>query len=186
VFSIALSLALVGTPLTLPAASVASSAAIAVCFSPEEDCAAFAVRAIDNAEREILVAAYGLTTGSGIVEALARAKGRDVDVRLIADKTTPCGRNSGVPLLADAGVPIWIDDQAHIAHEKAMVIDETVTLMGSYNWTRGASANSEDLNLVSSPAVAAAYSAHWHNRLAISVRFDRREDWCRFSSVEAG
>ena len=29
---------------------------------PEEDCAAFAARAIDNAEREILVGAYGLTT----------------------------------------------------------------------------------------------------------------------------
>jgi hypothetical protein len=58
--------------------------------------------------RESLVTAYGLTTGSGIVEALARAKGRGVDVRLIADKTTPCGRSSGVLLLADAGVPIWI------------------------------------------------------------------------------
>jgi hypothetical protein len=55
---------------TLPASSVASGAAIAVCFTPEEDCAAFAVRAIDNAEREILVGAYGLTTGSGIIEAL--------------------------------------------------------------------------------------------------------------------
>jgi len=41
-----------------------------------------------------------------------------------------------------------------------MVIDEAVTLTGSYNWTRGAAANSEDLNLVSSPAVAAAYAAH--------------------------
>ena len=58
----------------MPAASVTSGAAIAVCFSPEEDCAAFAVRAIDNAEHEILVSAYGLTTGSGIVEALGRAR----------------------------------------------------------------------------------------------------------------
>src|SRR6266446_9496763 len=31
----------------------------------EEDCAVFAVRAIDNAESEILVGAYRLTTGSG-------------------------------------------------------------------------------------------------------------------------
>jgi phosphatidylserine/phosphatidylglycerophosphate/cardiolipin synthase-like enzyme len=66
-----------------------------------------------------------------------------------------------------------------------MVIDEAVTLMGSYNWTRGAAANSEDLNLISSPAVAAAYAAHWHNRLVVSVRFDRREEWCRASSAEA-
>jgi hypothetical protein len=64
------------------AATIASGAAVAVCFSPEEDCAAFAARAIDNAERETLVSAYGLTTGSGIVEALLRAKEYDVDVRV--------------------------------------------------------------------------------------------------------
>jgi phosphatidylserine/phosphatidylglycerophosphate/cardiolipin synthase-like enzyme len=108
---------------------VASGAAIAICFAPEEDCAAFAVRAIDNAEREILVGAYGLTTGSGIVEALVRAKERGVDVRLIADKTTPCRRASGIAVLADAGVPVWIDDQPRIAHAKTMVIDGAVTLM---------------------------------------------------------
>ena len=99
-------------------ASVSSGAAVAVCFAPEEDCAAFAVRPIDKAEIEILVSAYGLTIGSGIVEALVRAKERGVDVRLIADKTTPCGRSSGIEPLAAAGIPIWIDNQARIAHEK--------------------------------------------------------------------
>jgi phosphatidylserine/phosphatidylglycerophosphate/cardiolipin synthase-like enzyme len=160
--SIALSLALAAVSPALPAASVTSNAAIAVCFSPEEDCAAFAVRAIDTAEREMV-----------------RAKGRGVDVRLIADKTTPCSLASGIVPLAAAGVPIWIDAEARIAHAKTMVIDEAVTLTGSYNWTRGAAANSEDLNLVSSLAVAVAYAAHWQNRLAVSVRFERREDWCR-------
>jgi phosphatidylserine/phosphatidylglycerophosphate/cardiolipin synthase-like enzyme len=136
--------------MTLPTSSETSGAAIAVCFAPEEDCAAPAVRAIDNAEREILVGAYLLTTGSGIVEALVRAKQRGVDVKLIVDKTTPCRRASGIGALADVGVPIWIDDQPRIAHAKTMVIDGTVTLMGSYNWTTGAAQNSEDLNLVSS------------------------------------
>jgi hypothetical protein len=65
VFSVAPSLALGVFAPTLPASSVASGAAVAVCFAPEEDCAAVAVRAINNAEREILVGAYdGLTTGS--------------------------------------------------------------------------------------------------------------------------
>ena len=34
----------------LPDSSVASGAAMAVCFTPEEDCVAFAVHAINNAE----------------------------------------------------------------------------------------------------------------------------------------
>ena len=181
-FSVALSLALGASAPILPVCSAASGVAIAVCFAPEEDCAAFAVRAINNADREILVGAYGLTTGSGIVEARVRAKERRVDVRVIADKTTPCERESGVEPLAAAGVPIWIDAQARIAHAKTMVIDSAVTLTGSYNWTRGAAVNSEDLNLISSPAVAAAYTAHWRDRLAVSAPFNRREDWCRVSS----
>jgi phosphatidylserine/phosphatidylglycerophosphate/cardiolipin synthase-like enzyme len=118
----------------------------------------------------------------GIVEALVRTKERGVDVRLIADRTTPCERESGIEPLAAAGVPVWIDAQARVAHAKAMVIDGAVTLTGSMNWTRGAAVSSEDLNLISSPAVAAAYTAHWHERLALSVRFDRREDWCRVSA----
>ena len=81
-------------------------------------------------------------------------------------------------------MPVWIDAQTRIAHAKTMVIDGAVTLMGSMNWTRGTAANSEDLNLVSSEAVAAAYAAHWHGRLAVSVRYARREDWCRVSSTD--
>ena len=177
-FSVALLLALAAFAPILPTSSV-DQAAIAVCFATEEHCAALAVRAINNAEREILVGAYGLTTGSRIVEALILAKKRGVDVRLIADKTTPCERESGIEPLAAAGVPIWIDAQARIT---TMVIDGAVTLTGSMHWM---AVNAEDLNLVSSPAVAAAYAPHWHNRLAVSVRFDRREDWCWASSAAA-
>lgn len=180
---IALSL---GVGLALPAVDLAATpATILTCFAPEDDCAAFAVRAIERAQHEILVGAYNLTTGSGIVEALLGAKERGVDVRLVADKTTPCERNSGIDPLARAGVPIWIDRGARIAHAKTMVIDGAVTLMGSYNWTVGAARNSEDLNLVASPAVGAAYAAHWRERLAVSSPFSRREDWCRVASREA-
>jgi phosphatidylserine/phosphatidylglycerophosphate/cardiolipin synthase-like enzyme len=171
--------ALVTVAMPSSATAAAPSATVETCFAPENDCAAFAVHAIDHAEREILVGAYGLTTGSGIVEALLRAHRRGVEVKLIADRTTPCGYNSGIDLLASAGVPVWIDHSARIAHAKTMVIDGRMTLNGSYNWTRGAAANSEDLNLVASPAVAEAYAAHWRGRQALSVRFDRREDWCR-------
>jgi len=172
-------LALVTAAMPSTASAAAPSATIETCFAPEDDCAAFAVHAIDHAERMILIGAYGLTTGSGIVEALLRAHRRGVEVKLIADKTTPCGYNSGIDLLASAGVPVWIDHSARIAHAKTMVIDGRMTLNGSYNWTRGAAANSEDLNLVGSPAVAEAYAAHWRGRQALSIRFDRREDWCR-------
>ena len=115
----ALSLALSALSSTLPVASLGTGAAVAVCFAPEDDCSAFAVDAIDRAETQILVSAYSLTTGSSTVEALIRAKQRGVDVKLIADRTTPCERNSGIDPLARAGIPIWIDHGARIAHSKS-------------------------------------------------------------------
>ena len=169
----------------LPTASVASDANVAICFAPEEDCDAFAVDAIEGAEREILVSAYRLTVGSGVVGALIRAKERGADVQVSPTGRRRAGERAGSSPLAAAGVPVWIDDRARIAHAKTMVIDGAATLQGSYNWTRGAAENSEDLNLISSPTVAAAYAGHWRRRLAVSVRFARREDWCRVSSAEA-
>jgi phosphatidylserine/phosphatidylglycerophosphate/cardiolipin synthase-like enzyme len=183
VFFAALSLALAAISPASPVASLATGAAIAVCFSPEENCTAFAVDAIDAAEHQILVNAYGLTAGSGVVEALVRAKQRGIDVKLIADRTTPCERGSGIEPLARAGVPVWIDRDVRIAHSKAMVLDRKVVLTGSMNWTATAARNSEDLNLISSETVAAAYTAHWQNRLVASVPFSRREDWCRNPDV---
>ncbi len=154
-------------------------AAISVCFAPEQDCAAVAIAAIDRAQRQVLVNAYTRTTGTGIVAALIRARSRGVDVRLIADKRAPCTRRSGLDALAEAGTPVWIDRRVPIAHAKVMIIDRWVTLMGSYNWTKSAARNSEDLNLDASPEVAAAYAAQWAQRAARSVPYGSRAQWCR-------
>lgn len=82
-------------------------------------------------------------------------------------------------MIARGGAAVWIDRGVRIAHAKTMVIDAKVTLVGSMNWSRAAAQNSEDLNLIASSEVAAAYAAHWPQRLAASVPFACREEWCR-------
>ena len=62
-------------------------------------------------------------------------------------------------------------------------IDDQVTLTGSMNWTGGAAQNSENLNLVASKIIAAAYAGHWNQRLALSSPYAQREDWCRRPEV---
>jgi hypothetical protein len=44
---------------------------------------------------------------------------------------------------------------------------------------RGATLNSENLNLVVSPEVAETYAAHWRQRLSAAVPFTGRGAWCR-------
>ena len=157
----------------------AFAASIVTCFAPEQDCAALAIGAIDAARQEILVSAYALTKRSGFPAALARAHDRGVDVRLIVDRRTPCARQKGVSALAAAGIPIWIDDRARVAHEKALIIDRSVTIMGSYNFSAGAARDSEDLNVVTSEEVAEAYATHWQARQTASAPFSDRAEWCR-------
>jgi len=164
--------ALHGEPPTSPELSIDT------CFAPEGQCAAMAIREIDAAEQRILVNAYALTAGAGFAEALVRAKARGADVEVIADRGVPCERHSGVPMLIDAAIPVWIDSKVRLAHAKVMVIDGAVTLVGSYNWTVQASLNSEDLNVVRSPSVAAQYERHWRTRRDASTPYRMRDDWC--------
>jgi phosphatidylserine/phosphatidylglycerophosphate/cardiolipin synthase-like enzyme len=159
--------------------SAALAANIVTCFAPEQNCTALALNAIETARREILVSAYALTTGSGIPGALIDAHDRGVAVSVVADRRTACERREGLTPLALAGIPVWIDARARIAHEKALIIDRRVTIMGSYNFSAGAAWNSEDMNIVTSAAVAEAYAAHWQSRLAGAVRFAGAAEWCR-------
>ena len=51
--------------------------------------------------------------------------------------------------------------------------------MGSYNWSKGAASNSEDLNVVTSAEVAETYARHWQAMQALSIRFADASQWCR-------
>ncbi len=97
---------------------------------------------------------------------------------VIADKWTPCEQREGIIPITTAGIPVWIDARVRIAHEKVLIIDRRVTIMGGYNFSAGAAFNSEDLNVVASPEVAEAYAEHWQARQAGAVRFGGALDWC--------
>jgi hypothetical protein len=64
-----------------------------------------------------------------------------------------------------------------------MVIDRKVVLTDSMNFTSGTAQNFENVALIALQAVAAAYTAHWQNRQAVSVPFTRRKEWCRKPEV---
>ena len=115
VLGMAPSVALGALSPTSPVASVTPGRRLPPASRPRRTAPAFAVNAIETAAQKILVSSYALTAGSGIVEALVRAKQRGVDVKLIADKTTPCEYKSGIDPLTRAGVPVWIDQGTRAA-----------------------------------------------------------------------
>jgi phospholipase D len=158
--------------MSMPAfAHDAVQASIAVCFVPEEACASRIVAAIDGAQTEIRVQAYGFTSPP-ILDALVRARGRGVDVAILLDKSNQRRTSSGAALAAHAEIPIWIDHPSGIAHNKVIVIDRRLVVGGSMNYTTSAvSRNAENVTFTESPEVAGWFLANWSARRAVSSTY---------------
>ncbi len=98
------------------------NAVVSVCFTPAEQCEVRIVEAIDKAQSSMRVQAYGFTS-LPIIHALQRAARREVEVLAILDKVNE-RKYSGATLLEAAGVPVWIDFEPAIAHNKILVIND--------------------------------------------------------------
>lgn len=132
-----------------------------VCFTPGDDCAGLIVETIAAARSTVLVQAYSFTSAP-IAQALVDAKRRSVDVRAILDKSNLTGKYSGADFLANGAVRVLIDDRHAIAHNKVMVIDSTIVITGSFNFTKATQAsNAENLLVIHDPRLAASYAANW-------------------------
>jgi phosphatidylserine/phosphatidylglycerophosphate/cardiolipin synthase-like enzyme len=135
-------------------------------FSPNGGCTQAVVDALNAAKKTILVQAYSFTSVP-IAKALADAKHRGVDVRVILDKSQRTERYSGATYLVNEGIPTFIDASHKIAHNKVMVIDDQEVITGSFNFTKAAeSGNAENVLLIlHAPELAARYTANWKEHL---------------------
>jgi phosphatidylserine/phosphatidylglycerophosphate/cardiolipin synthase-like enzyme len=141
---------------------------IQVYFSPGGGATNAIVREIGAARKEVLVQAYVLSSQL-IVEALMNAHKRGVAVSLIIDKSE---RGEGLTpgtILANAGVPVFVDDKHILAHSNIIVIDKQTVITGSFSFTKAAEeSNAEDLVVVKSEEVAREYRNNWERHRAHS------------------
>ena len=106
---------------------------------------------------------------SPIAKALIEAHRRGVAVKAILDKSANAQHYSAATFLEHMGVPVWIDSQHAIAHNKVMVIDNATVITGSFNFTKAAEEhNAENLLIIHDPALAAHYVENWNKHFAHS------------------
>jgi len=75
----------------------------------------------------------------------------------------------GPAYLLNHGIDPLVDDRVVIAHNKIMVIDDRNMIAGSFNFTKAAQRNAENVLLViADMALAAAYKENWMRRAAAS------------------
>ena len=141
---------------------------LGVYFTPPANAAAI-VKAIDDSEREVLVQAYGFTH-NGIAQALVRAHQRGVTVRVLLDQKSHTSNRYVIGVLTDAQIEMREDGKHAIAHNKVMVIDQTIVITGSFNFTNSAATrNAENFLMLKSADLAERYRLQWHNHWAHGV-----------------
>ncbi len=120
--------------------------AVQACFSPSGRCSSHILRAIGEARKEILVAVYAFTSDD-IAWALVKARQRGVKIQVIVDqefdKENRTSKGSflerkGLPVRRVSGLKNGAEKGSGLMHQKFAVIDRSVVLTGSYNWTLSA------------------------------------------------
>ena len=134
---------------------------IEVYFSPHDGCTGAIVREIGQARSEIRVQAYSFTSAP-IAEALLKAHRRGIKVEVILDKSQRTQKYSSSTFLAHAHIPTYIDAEHAIAHNKIIIIDRSVVITGSFNFTKAAEEkNAENLLVIRSKELAKPYLENW-------------------------
>jgi phosphatidylserine/phosphatidylglycerophosphate/cardiolipin synthase-like enzyme len=144
---------------------------ISVYFSPHGGCEAAIVEQISSAQQTIDMECYSFTLQE-VSHALVDAAGRGVRVRVIFDKNAAAERGSQASFLVNHNIPVYIDAQYAIAHNKVIVVDNKTVLTGSFNYTHQAeNYNAENLLvLTGKPDLAAAYEANFEYHLSQSEK----------------
>ena len=132
-----------------------------VYFSPHGGCTDAVIRELNKAKTTVFVQAYTFTSAP-IAKALLDAHKRGVKVEVILDKSQRTQKYSSATFLYNQGIPIKIDAQHAIAHNKVMIIDGETVITGSFNFTKAAEENNaENLLIIHDKTLAERYIENW-------------------------
>lgn len=139
-----------------------------VRFSPDDYVDDTIEKLIGAAEQSVYMLAYSFSSND-ISEALQDADDNGVDVGLICEDTkayTDGGGECGP--LAEDGVNVHVDGyEDTLMHEKAIVLDDSVVIAGSYNYTRAADQrNDEQVLVIQSKSIADQFMKEYDKILA--------------------
>ena len=116
------------------------------------------VSMLRTCKKKLDIAIFSLTLDS-IAEAILEAFQRGVKVRMIADDECAKNKGSNVKLIASVGVPCKTDNAVYHMHHKFAVLDESVVIMGSFNWTgQAVKYNQENIFFYEDKNIASQYS----------------------------
>ena len=132
-----------------------------VYFSPKGGCTDAIVKELNKAQKTVLLQAFSFTSAP-IAKAILNAHKRGVKVEVILDKSQRTEKYSSATFFYNSGIPVKIDSQHAIAHNKVMIIDGETVITGSFNFTKAAEENNaENLLVIRDRKLAERYIKNW-------------------------
>ncbi len=125
----------------------------------EPDAVDVMIETVRNARVSIDMAVMGFTRAE-LIDELVRAWDRGVQIRMVGDAAHV--DNLGYLRFRDRHIPVVVGNQAHIMHNKFMVVDGRFIFGGTANWTDSdLRKNSNNFFLLDSPPIAADFTAEF-------------------------
>ena len=125
----------------------------------KSDAVAVMVELIDSSQATLDFAVMGFTHET-VVEAMVRAYDRGVAVRMVGDAGHLS--NSGYKRLIERHIPVVTGNDAHIMHNKFMIVDRRFIFAATANWTpTDLEHNSNNFISIDNPFVAADFQAEF-------------------------
>ncbi|MFN7094007.1 MAG: phospholipase D family protein [Burkholderiales bacterium] len=153
---------LASSNLAFAATQINANATVDIGFSPKDGSEQLVIKAINSAQKSIHIAAYSFTS-KPIAQALYIAYKKGVAVKVVADQKSNSGHYTATTYLANHGVPVKLDGNYTIFHNKFMIIDGKTIETGSFNYSAAAAhKNAENvLVLWNVPQIAQRYEEQW-------------------------
>lgn len=134
---------------------------VEVYFAPEDRVASHLIPFLRSARQSVRFLAFSFTSRS-IGDVLIDLHRRGVLVQGVVEQRGSEEPYAQYGRLREAGIQVLQDGNPYIMHHKVFIVDDAAVALGSYNFTGNAEENNdENLLILHSPEVAAAYRAEF-------------------------
>jgi phosphatidylserine/phosphatidylglycerophosphate/cardiolipin synthase-like enzyme len=138
-------------------------------FSPDDDAERRLVELISDSAHSIQFLAYVLTSDP-IVDALLAAHARGVRVEGVVEASQADMLGSDYLRLLEAGLDVRRDSNPKSMHHKVILIDDSIIVTGSYNFTKSAKErNDENLLILYDTGLMAQYRQEFERIYALAT-----------------
>jgi phosphatidylserine/phosphatidylglycerophosphate/cardiolipin synthase-like enzyme len=127
-------------------------------FSPDDSTMERVIELVKEAQHSVRFMAFSFTDDD-LAAALIEKAGSGVDVSGVLEKSQALSNIGGeYETLLKYGIDVSLDGNPGSMHYKVIIIDETIVVTGSYNFSNSAKTrNDENTLIIHSPEIAALY-----------------------------